>query len=203
MKLPDWWDDFCLVLFVALLLTISIFIAKATAVVPPVFVPADHSPLVYPDQLHPVDVVEMAGPLSPDVDPCPFETSPEGRAQCWVRHAFAPEDWHSALEVARWESGHDFSVTVVNPLHCAPASVGHAHATGLFQHCDIYWTERTTAAYPDHELDILNGWHSTLMAAYVVYEMRGGWIHFHSCASSARWWRENRGVGGGGWVKTC
>ena len=60
MKLPDWWDDFCLVLFVALLLTISIFIAKATAAVPPVSLPADPAPIVYPDQLHPEDVWEMA-----------------------------------------------------------------------------------------------------------------------------------------------
>ena len=64
MKLPDWWDDFCLVLFFLLFSYHSAYsslLKRHHAAVPPdVARSADPAPIVYPDQLHPEDVWEMA-----------------------------------------------------------------------------------------------------------------------------------------------
>ena len=200
---------FGVVLFVLMLL---VGIADAVAVVPPLALETHPAPVSYPDQLHPVDVVAMSGEVSPAIDPCPWPQSPEERVRCWVEHAFEPGDWDSAVEVARWESAHTFDPNICfggytrGHWRCEPPNAERGkwgRATGLFQHRWKLWPERTARAYPGETLDIWSGWHSTLMAADLVYNSRGGWLHFHSCASSARWWRENRGVGGGGWVKTC
>ena len=85
-------------------------------------------------------------------------------------------------------------------------------ATGLFQHRWNWWPEREQKAriwlaethqiIIEEPLDIWNGWHSTIVAAWLIYE-GGGWTHFHSCASGARHAKKHQGVGGGGWVKTC
>ena len=146
-------------------------------------------------------------------DPCSFLPAcddPETAAKIWIAEVFLLEDQQSALEVARWESAHTFDTSINN--------YEGSDASGLFQHRKRYWSEDTKAKRElkarqwfaeehhiniDEPLDIYNGWHSAIVAAWLVYETSLGWKHFHSCASGARHALKYLGVGGGGWVKTC
>ena len=181
----------------------------AAAHPPPLGLLAHPPPVSYPDQLHPIDVVAMSAEPSPAVDPCPWPMDDRERTLCWVEHAFPQQEWESAMGVAKWESR--YNPDAYNKKGCG----GGGNATGLFQHCSAYWTERTARAFPDDTLDIWNGWHSTLMAAWLVEV--DGWWHFHSCLSgqrsfnrwaekqnSPKWdaWLAKYGHTGG-WVKSC
>ena len=141
------------------------------------------------------------------------EPTPEGQTLCWVQTIFRPADQQHAYDVAKWESRFDPAIN----------NEAGSDASGLFQHRKRYWAERETKARAwlaehhqitlDEPLDIYDGWHSTIVAAWLVYD-NGGWRHFHSCKSgqlafnrwaeqqnTARWdaWLEaNRHTGG--WV---
>ena len=200
-------------------------VSAIVAVPPPVSYPAEIA-----DQFHTEDLVMVES-----ADPCYWNPScdvPEQAAMTWIMSVFKEEDWQSAYGVAKWESAHTFSPLIDNRQG--------SDASGLFQHRKRYWSKDTDAKrewkarqwLADHHqiiieqpLDIYNGWHSTIVAAWLVYA-GGGWTHFHSCLSGQQsfnayveeeirkgndhkgpgrswknWLAKNRNTGG--WIKTC
>ena len=171
------------------------------------------------DQFHPsLDVPAMR--ISSD--PCQWLAcdTPEQAVRTWTAEVFQNKDQDSAVAVA-WRESH-WKPYVCYDWHnkeewqCQPPNAEkgkYGRATGLFQHRWKLWSYREQKARTwlaethqiiiEEPLDIWDGWHSTIVAAWLVYDTSSGWKHFHSCASGARHSLKYEGVGGGGWVKTC
>ena len=187
-------------LLVAVLLILAA-VGAGAATAPPDGRPHLPAPTGYPNQLHPIDVRAMTGPISPEVDPCPWSATAEARARCWMKAAFPPDEWAAAWHVVSGETGpaYDYDPLVCNggarrgdagcPL--TPSKHG-GKAVGLWQHRYNFWAAgpkramKTAAAlgYPDAALDIWDGWHSTLVAAWLAGTH--GWAHFDTCRESDR-----------------
>ena len=172
-----------LAVFLALMAVCSV---QAVAVVPPVALEAHPAPVSYPDQLHPIDVVEMSGEVSPAVDPCPWPQSPKERARCWMEAAFPESEWAAAWHVVSHESAHTYDPAVRN--------YEGSDAWGLWQNRERFWDERVRLFFPEFEMNIFDGWHSTLIASRVAGAGQGyvawgfwGWHHFDTCAESNRY----------------
>ena len=146
----------------------------------------------------------LSGPPIPP-DPCDSParhlecSTPEGAAAIRIRAAFPPDDWAIASRIADIESGGTLHECVENfrqyrretgrtwtpeRARCDAWRTLPGHRVfGIFQHRLRYWGERTERAYPGGALSPANGWHSTLMAAWLVSE-GGGWRHFAPCLES-------------------
>lgn len=100
-------------------------------------------------------------------------SDPAGRVRVWANAAFSRQaDRDHAPHVAYCESRN--SPTARNPT---------SSATGLYQHLARLFPARSLAAYGTL-LDIFDGWHSTLIAAWLVH--RDGWRHWPNCGANAR-----------------
>lgn len=172
-------------------------------------------PVSEPADQHPPPSAETSAVTS-DLCLVDWPQTAEDTTRCWIEAVFEPGDWATALEVARWESAHRFDPGINN--------FEGSDASGLFQHRARYWESRETKARNwladqhqivfDQPLEIYNGWHSTIVTAWLVYDTPGGWSHFHSCQSGQRafnrwaeaqntdrwdrWLEQNRHSGG--WV---
>ncbi len=87
-----------------------------------------------------------------------------------IRHLigsyFAPEDVNRAVRIAWCESS--FNPEAVNPV---------TGASGLFQHLPEFWAERSVAAgLPG--ADPLDPEANVAVAAWMLYELPGGWSHW-------------------------
>ncbi len=79
---------------------------------------------------------------------------------------FAPEDVSRAVRIAWCESS--FNPEAVNPI---------SGAAGLFQHLPEFWAERSAAAgWP--ESNPLDPEANVAVAAWMLYELPGGWSHW-------------------------
>lgn len=83
-----------------------------------------------------------------------------------VEAFFSPEDVSRAIRIAWCESS--FNPESVNPV---------TGASGLFQHARETWASRSSAAgYPG--ADILDPEANVAVAAWMLYELPGGWSHW-------------------------
>ena len=152
-------------------------------------------------QFHPVDVVAMRTGPHPDRDPClpePWPVSDRERARCWIEHAFPVGEVETALRVAGAESFYltdvcfggrpnrpDYRRWPADPF-CDPKK--GSGVSGLFQHRNRNWAERSgntlrwLGAGEVAVLDRWNGWHNTLVAAWLAGTH--GWGHWDVCKES-------------------
>ena len=157
------------------------------------------------------------------IDPCPeYGTAPprdvrRERAQCWIFHAFPEAERATALAVAELES--DWRPEVCFNWHtkedwqCQPPNAlrgDWGRATGLFQHRYKLWDDRAENTMSQlglvgfgDRLDIWNGWHNTLVAAWLAGWR--GWSHWDACAESnagdGRPHPRERNCGRGRWLR--
>ena len=167
----------------------------AAAHPPPFGLLAHPAPTSYPDQLHPVDVRDMAESLIPP-DPCLWADCAALRTAARVRiqAAFPEKHWDRAWRVARCECGDTWHPWIENydqfrretgrkwtPERARYVPVDERRGWkvyGIFQHRWQYWADRTGRAYPGENLDPFDPWHNTLMGAWVAYNEPGGWLHY-------------------------
>jgi hypothetical protein len=90
----------------------------------------------------------------------------EAQIRSLVETFFNPEDVSRAIRIAWCESS--FNPENVNPV---------TGASGLFQHAPDTWAARSSAAgYPG--ADILDPEANVAVAAWMLYELPGGWSHW-------------------------
>ena len=90
----------------------------------------------------------------------------ETQIRSLVETFFRPEDVSRAIRIAWCESS--FNPENVNPV---------TGASGLFQHAPDTWAARSSAAgYPG--ADILDAEANVAVAAWMLYELPGGWSHW-------------------------
>ncbi len=90
----------------------------------------------------------------------------ETQIRSLVETFFQPEDVSRAIRIAWCESS--FNPENVNPV---------TGASGLFQHASDTWAARSTAAgFPG--ADILDPEANVAVAAWMLYELPGGWSHW-------------------------
>lgn len=90
----------------------------------------------------------------------------ESQIRSLVETFFRPEDVSRAIRIAWCESS--FNPENVNPV---------TGAAGLFQHAADTWAARASAAgYPS--ADILDPEANVAVAAWMLYELPGGWSHW-------------------------
>lgn len=154
---------------------------------------------------HPLEDIRHSLPTDPCVETWDDCLDPKRRTQIWIQAAFPKKHWTAAEHIVRGESR--FRPLVCNggglkgSSSCPPARNYQAHggvATGLWQHRWHYWHDYRAAAAaewwgaPGTVLDIWNGWHSTLVARWLI-ETNGtgrsnwtGWAHFDTCRESGQ-----------------
>ena len=165
-------------------------------------------------------------------DPCPpthwNQTTPaarRARTECWIRYAFPPAEWDTALRVADIESGGTFHPHIRNydqhledegyrwteigakPVPAAARKQSRVY--GIFQHRWEFWPERAqrAAAYygqpaAARHLDPFEGWHNVLVAAWLAGDKAEGWRHWHYCDVSRQQPRPKNPIrcGPGRWI---
>ena len=90
----------------------------------------------------------------------------ESQVRELIEQFFQPEDVNRAIRIAWCESS--FNPRSVNPV---------TGASGLFQHDPATWIERSTATgYPG--ADILDAEANVAVAAWMLYELPGGWAQW-------------------------
>ena len=89
---------------------------------------------------------------------------------------FPPGEWRAAWHVVSHESAHQYDPGIKN--------FEGSDAWGLWQNRVRYWDDRVRRFFGDVEMNILDGWHSTLVAAHLAGT--AGWHHFDTCHESDR-----------------
>lgn len=147
----------------------------------------------------------------PPADPCDAEpppspppdgqsvmcATPEEAARTWIDAAFPPEHRAAAVHIVRYESQFRTDICYGFRKKGDPYCEKDKAAVGLWQHRRRFWDDRSGRAaewygITDGELDIWDGWHSTLVARWLLEtDGRGrtnwtGWGHFDACRESDR-----------------
>ena len=155
----------------------------------------------------PQGAFNLASPPScvgPLCDPCP-DGEGEERVRCWIDHAFPEQERATAFRVAEKETGehlHPWQENYDQFLRetgrwWTPERARYVPAEeragwkvyGLFQHRWEYWPERAQATLRFHgwnepvTLDPFDGWHNTLVSAWLAGWQ--GWWHWDVCSESA------------------
>lgn len=90
----------------------------------------------------------------------------ESQVRELIEQYFQPEDVNRAIRIAWCESS--FNPRSINPV---------TGASGLFQHDPATWAERSMAAgYPG--ADVLDAEANVAVAAWMLYELPGGWAQW-------------------------
>lgn len=90
----------------------------------------------------------------------------ESQVRQLIEQFFQPEDVNRAIRIAWCESS--FNPRSINPV---------TGASGLFQHDPATWSERSAAAgYPG--ADVLDAEANVAVAAWMLYELPGGWAQW-------------------------